>query len=240
MASVAARMRLMSWLPSVIGRQRARRVAGVDAGLLDVLHDAAEVELLAVVEGVDVDLDGLVEELVDQHRVVAGRLGLPCRWSASRRRRRCPCRRRPARRRAGPAPGSRSRRRSASASSTVVAVPCLGAGRPASASTRPNAPRSSARWIDSGEVPTIGHPGVLERLRQAERRLAAELHDDARDRAGLLLGVDDLQDVLQGERLEVEPVGGVVVGRDGLGVAVDHDGLVARPADSSKEACTHA
>jgi hypothetical protein len=33
----------------------------VDAGLLDVLHDAAEVELGAVVEGVDVDLDGVVE-----------------------------------------------------------------------------------------------------------------------------------------------------------------------------------
>ena len=37
-------------------------------------------------------------------------------------------------------------------------MPCLGAGSPASASTRPNAPRSSARWIASGEVPTIGTP----------------------------------------------------------------------------------
>ena len=48
--------------------QRAGRVAGVDAGLLDVLHDAAEVELVAVVERVDVDLDGVVEEAVDQDR----------------------------------------------------------------------------------------------------------------------------------------------------------------------------
>ena len=38
---------------------------------------------------------------------------------------------------------------------------------------------------------------------------------------------DDLQHVLGGQRLEVEPVGGVVVGGDGLGVAVDHDGLEA-------------
>ena len=36
--------------------------------------------------------------------------------------------------------------------------------------------------------------------------------------------------VLQGERLEVEAVGGVVVGRDGLRVAVDHHRLVAQLA----------
>ena len=51
-------------------RQRARRVAGVDPGLLDVLHHAAEVQLRPVVEGVDVDLDRVVEEPVDQHRMV--------------------------------------------------------------------------------------------------------------------------------------------------------------------------
>jgi hypothetical protein len=39
--------------------------------------------------------------------------------------------------------------------------------------------------------------------------------------------VAHLEHVLERERLEVQPVGGVVVGRHGLGVAVDHDGLVA-------------
>ena len=38
---------------------------------------------------------------------------------------------------------------------------------------------------------------------------------------------DDLQHVLERQRLEVQPVGGVVVGGDGLRVAVDHDGLEA-------------
>ena len=56
-----------------------------------------------------------------------------------------------------------------------------------------------------------------------ERRLAAELHDDA---LGPLVG-DDVGDVLEGERLEVEAVGDVVVGADRLRVAVDHDRLVA-------------
>ena len=38
---------------------------------------------------------------------------------------------------------------------------------------------------------------------------------------------DDLEHVLGGQRLEIEPVGGVVVGRDGLRIAVDHDRFVA-------------
>src|SRR5262249_61598752 len=47
--------------------QRAGRVAGVDAGLLDVLHDPAEVDLAGpVTERVDVHLDGVVEEPVGQ------------------------------------------------------------------------------------------------------------------------------------------------------------------------------
>ena len=56
-------------------RQRAGRVAGVDPGLLDVLHDPAEVQVGAVVERVDVDLDGVLQEPVDQHRVVGAHVG---------------------------------------------------------------------------------------------------------------------------------------------------------------------
>ena len=80
-----------------------------------------------------------------------------------------------------------------------------------------------------GLVPTIGTPAFSEPLREAERRLSAELHDDADDAgtacAGSGFGVVDLEDVLEGQRLEVQPVGGVVVGRHRLGVAVDHHGL---------------
>ena len=46
-------------------------------------------------------------------------------------------------------------------------------------------------------------------------------------RAVLPLGVHDLQHVLGRQRLEVEPVGGVVVGRHRLRIAVDHDGFIA-------------
>ena len=63
---------------------------------------------------------------------------------------------------------------------------------------------------------------------ELERRLTAELHDHAPEIAGRLLDAHDLQDVLGRQRLEVETIRGVVVGRYGLRIAVDHDGLVAR------------
>ena len=84
-----------------------------------------------------------------------------------------------------------------------------------------------------GQVDGVGRgaedrdAGVLQRLGQLQRRLAAELDDDAQQLAVRLLDVDQLQHVLGGQRLEVEAVGGVVVGGDRLGVAVDHDRLDA-------------
>ena len=54
----------------VLRRQRAGAVAGVDAGFLDVLHDAADEDVLAVAEAVDVDLDGAAQVAVEQQRVV--------------------------------------------------------------------------------------------------------------------------------------------------------------------------
>ena len=72
-----------------------------------------------------------------------------------------------------------------------------------------------------------GHAGRAQTLRQVQRRLPAELHDHADLRARLRLVVVDRQHVFKHQRLEVEPVAGVVVGRDGLRIAVDHDGFVA-------------
>ena len=112
-------------------------------------------------------------------------------------------------------------------------MPCAGARSPASASSAPNAPRSSAEVDRLRRGADDRHAGRLEPPGQAERGLPAELHDDADHArpagraARAVLGVADLEHVLERERLEVEPVGGVVVGRHGLRVAVDHHGLVA-------------
>ena len=91
-----------------------------------------------------------------------------------------------------------------------------------------------------GKVDGIGlgahnvHAALLEHARQLKRSLAAERHHDA---VGSL-NIDDIHDVLVGERLKVQAVGRVVVGRNSLGIAVDHDGLEA--AGSQRVARVHA
>ena len=84
-----------------------------------------------------------------------------------------------------------------------------------------------------GEVDRVGRraenpdAGLLQRERELQRRLAAELHEARHVAAGRSLGLDHRHHVLERERLEVQPIGRVVVGRHGLRVAVDHDRLEA-------------
>ena len=209
-------------------RQRAGRVAGVDAGLLDVLHHAAQIQFLAVVQGVDVDLDRVVEEPVDQHRVLRAGLG-------------------------GPAHVSLQRHLVVDDLHAAAAEHVGGPDQHRVADLAGYFPRVGHRLRDAvprGQqpgrrqhraelAPVLGQVNGVRRradhrnpLRdqvpgQAERRLPAELDDHPGDRPAGLLGGHHLEHVLQRERLEVQPVGGVVVGGDGLRVAVHHHGLVA-------------
>ncbi len=88
--------------------------------------------------------------------------------------------------------------------------------------------------IASGVVPMIGAPAASSARAQLQRRLAAVLHDDA---FGLLF-VDDLEHVLERQRFEIEAIRRVVVGRDRLRVAVDHDGL--EPVFTQRQRGVHA
>ena len=63
-------------------------------------------------------------------------------------------------------------------------------------------------------------------MREFQRGLSAELDDDA----VAFFALVDVENIFKRERLEIEFVAGVVIGGDGFGVAVDHDGLVARIA----------
>ncbi len=67
----------------------------------------------------------------------------------------------------------------------------------------------------------IGTPAAFQSGGEIERRLSAELHDHA---LRLFLFVD-VEHVFERQRLEVEFVARVVVGRDRLRVRVDHDGF---------------
>ena len=179
-------------------RQRAGRVAGVDAGLLDVLHHAAEIEVGAVVERVDVDLHRVVEEPVDQHRMRRGHLGGPLDVGGQ-----------------GllvvddlHAAAAEHVRRSDQHRVADLVGDDLGLGEGA------GQPVLRGRQVRLGQHLTerpalLGqvdrlragaddrHAGVLERLGQPQRGLAAELDDHPGDRSGLPLGVHHLEHVLQ-------------------------------------------
>ena len=60
--------------------------------------------------------------------------------------------------------------------------------------------------------------------------MAAELDDDAEHLIVAVFALVDVEHVFERERFKVELVAGVVVGGDGLGVGVDHDGLEAELA----------
>jgi hypothetical protein len=57
------------WI-EIVWRQDALRIAGVDAGFLDVLHHAADHHAVAIRDRVDIELGGGFEKLVDQERTV--------------------------------------------------------------------------------------------------------------------------------------------------------------------------
>ncbi len=206
----------------------------MDAGLLDVLHDPADQDVLAVAHRVDVDLDRDVEEAVEQHRAVVRHLhrvasvgaqvllvvddlhGAPAEHVG----------------------GAHHERKAHLARERDGLV--LGARGGVGGLLESELPHQRLEALAVlGDVDRIGrgaddgHAGGLQRPRQLERRLPAELHDDALG----LLHRQDLEHVFERERLEVQAVGGVVVGGDGLGVAVDHDGLETVLAQRSA-ACT--
>ena len=218
-------------------RQRAGAVARMNAGLLDVLHDAGDEGVGAVGDAVDVDLDGIGQIAVDQQRALVGddELGRAVErggelgdvavdlgavvddlHGASAEHVGGPDHHRIA----DPV-GDRARlaRRLGDAALGLLQLQALDQRLEAVAVL--------------GEVDGVGrgaedrHAGGCQRLGELQGRLPAELHDDAVQRALRLLGCDDLQHVLGRQRLEVEPVRGVVVGRHRLRVAVDHDGLKA-------------
>src|SRR5918998_1482439 len=196
----------------------------MNAGLLDVLHYPSDVNVLPVADGIYVDLGVVLHKLVDQGRVPMA--------SAP----------------AGPdvevkvivvvddlhpAPAEDVRR------PHDDRVPELASHLPRLLGRRCR-PEPRVRYPELSEEPS--EPGavfgkvygiwggaedlcsrLLKLVRELQGALAAELQDDA----FRLFAVYDLEHVLRRERLEVEACRGIVVGRDGLRVGVDHDRIVA-------------
>ena len=210
-------------LAKPVGRQGAGGVARMHPGLLDVLHDGADHHVAPVADRVHIHFDGLVEEAVEQHRRVVGDIH-----------------------RAAEVAGQLL-----FVVDDLHGPPAEHVGRPHD-DGKADLPRPLQAVLNAGggavgrllqaelvehgleALPVLGavdgvragaddgHPRPLELLDELQRRLAAELHDHS-VRA---LHIDNGQHVLQGDRLEIEAVGGVVVRGHGFRVAVDHDGLV--------------
>ena len=193
------------------------------ARLLDVLHDRADVCLVAVADRVDVDLDRVLQEAVDEHLALDRRDRVADLILVVADAHRAPAEdvRGPDEHRVADALGDVDR---------LVG----GLGHPPRRALHAEAvgERGEAlailREIDRVERRAEDREaGALDRPGELERRLAAELDHDA-DR---LLALQHRQHLLDPERLEVEAVRRVVVGGDRLGVAVDHHGLVAELAE---------
>ena len=197
-----------------------------------MLHDAGDEDVAVVIaDRIDIDFGGAVEEAVDQHRIVAGDAeqlaGFHLLLQFALRPTPPPCRGRPAHRRGAGSPDSR----------------CPWPPRrflPPSWRCRCAAASDSARSAASGSACGL-RPG---RWRRRWCPGSARLH-----RASALASFSGVwppnctitpasvpfacslatisSTSSSGQRLEIEPVGGVVIGRDGFRIAVDHDGLIA-------------
>ncbi len=210
-----------------VGRHDARAVARVDARLLDVLHDAPDDDgPRRIGHGIDVEFERVLQELVDEHRPFRrcvdrfGDVPIERRQIVDNRHR---------------APAEHVRRtdddRKADRGGDGPGLLARG-GNAARGLRHAEIPQQAREAVAVlGQVDRIGrraqnvHAGVLQRQRELQRRLAAELHEARHLPAGRPLALDDGEDILERQRLEVEPIDRVVVGRHRLRIAVDHDGL---------------
>lgn len=207
----------------------------MNTGLLDMLQDAADVNLFAIAQGVDIGLDRTLQEAVQVYRVVganarslghviAQMLGIVGDHHAA----------------AAQHVARTHQQRVANVRGHGLGLLKRGGLTRRRVHNAQLVEQGGKALAVLGKIDGVGlcahnvHAALLEHARQLKRGLAAERHHDA---VGAL-DIDNVHDVLVSERLKVQAIGCVVVGRDGLGVAIDHDGLEA--ASRQRVARVHA
>ena len=202
----------------------------MDTGLFHVFHDPADDEVTGgVTNGIDVDLDGIVEKTVDEHGTLGGEPALLAERAIGRH-------------------VGHGFAQGRSIVDDLHGPSTEHVGRTHEHRVAdPISHRESAVDIDRGStgrlldteavtqlVPALTvfrsvdrcwrcarHQVGGEHAGELERGLTAETHNEVIG----LFALDHIHDVFVGERFEVEPVARVVVRRNRLRVAVDHDGL---------------
>ena len=205
-----------------VRRNRARRVARVDARFLDVLHHSHDHDIVAVRHAVDIHFRGVFQEPVDQHRLALGhdeRLGdkpLELRFVVANLHR------------AATQDEARTNQRRETDlgrfQPRLVQVAGDAVGRLVELQVDEQLLEFLAilRRFDRVDAGADNrHASRVQRPRQIERCLAAELNDHA----FRLYAVEDIQHILGGQRLEEQHIARVVIGADGFRVRVDHDRL---------------
>ena len=193
------------------------------ARLLDMLHDAANQHHFAVADGIDIHFNRVVEEAIQQYRCIVGDANRGLEVAAqillvvnNFHRPAAEHVRRTNHQRVANLFRSLYRLLNGSDGGVRRLLQLQTVNRMLEALTVFRAVDSVRAGADNRYA--CGFQGA----RQLQRRLAAVLDDNALR----LLDAHDFQHVFQGHRLEVQTVGGVIVGRHGFRVTVDHDGLV--------------
>ena len=228
----------------------------MDAGLLDVLHHARNEHVLAIAERVDVDLDRVGEIAVEQQRVlsehrvdlaglVVGIARLDVRRHEAGQHAEeiivergliVDDRHRPPAQDIGGAHHQRQAeiRGDKSRLFNGIGDPVLGLlqAQFVKQALEPVAVLGKVDRIDRRAQDRRAR--LFDRARELERGLAAELHDHALQRSLFALLGENREHVLRGQRLEIEAIRRVVIRRDRLRIAIDHDRLVARLAQRER------
>ena len=203
-------------------RQGAGGVPGVNSGLFDMLHDRTDHNLVSVGNGVDVHFHGLIEKPVQQYRCRV-RYGESTGQIPGQFPLRVDDLHRPASEHVG-RPEDHGEPDLACRHEAFVEVRHGPVGRLFQADFFDHGlePFPVLRAVDRIRARADdGHSRSMQPVHEFQGRLATELHDDP-FRA---LNFDDGQDILERYRLEVQAVRRVVVGGNGLRVAIDHDRL---------------
>ena len=205
------------------------------ACLFDVLHDATDEHLLAIGEAIHVDFDRMIQEVIEQYGRIVADLDRLAHVTLKVDLLVHDLHRAPAQHITGAhderiadilCVGKRLAFRARRAVGRLAQVE-LGQQLLEALAIFCHVDRFGARADDRNAV-------GFQCAGKLERSLAAILHDDADG----LLNVHDLEHILEGNRLEVEAIRGVVIGRDCFRIAVDHDGLEAVLAQ--RQRCMHA